>query len=205
MPVIGTLITSAIVANMTPRSIKGRDAASLASAIGTAVATHVTTPNMVSCTVSGSAGPLGSITSVAVAGIVSKTMSGMMLLKAQSKSLIGRDIITLFDAVSAGIAQVMIGSILTGSSVGCAVGAGTGKYVALNEKALAGLIVLNATAKSLKGRNMVDLADCVSFGVVNHLKSSATYSVLVAGAIAPTPPTGPVAVVGIPSVTTKVS
>jgi hypothetical protein len=205
MPVTGTFISSAIKANMTPRSIKGRDAGSLADAIGLSVATHVTTPNMVTCTLSGSAGPTGTITSLAVAGIVGKSMSGLMAVKAQTKKLTGRDILTLFDAISSGIAQVLMGSILSGSCIGCGVGVGTGKFLALNDKALSGLIVLNASSRAFRGRNIVDLADCIAFGVVNHLKSSATFSVLVAGAISPTPPTGPVAVTGIPSVTTKVS
>jgi hypothetical protein len=190
---------------MAPRSIKGRDADSLADAVGRSVALHVTTPNMVTCTLNGTAGPMGTITSLAVVGIVSKAMSGLMTAKAQTKKLTGRDIMTLFDAISSGISQVLMGMMLTGMAVGCAVGAGTGKFMALNAKMLAGLIVLNATIKSFRGRNMADLADCIAFGVVSHLKSSATFSVLAAGAIAPTPPTGPMAVVGIPSVTTKVS
>lgn len=205
MPVTGSLISTSIKVFMASKRIIGRDAGSLADAVGTAVAMHVTTPNMVTCTVNGTAGPVGSITSVAVAGVVGKAMSAMMVVKATSKKLTGRDIVSLFDAISSGIAQVMMASVLTGTCAGCAVGAGTGRFLALNDKLLSSLIVLNATARSFRGRNMVDLADCVSFGVVNHLKSGATYSVLVAGAVSPTPPTGPVAVVAIPSLTTKVS
>jgi len=205
MPVTGVLISSAIKVQMTARRIIGRDAGSLADAVGTAVAMYVVTPNMVSCTVNGTAGPVGTVTSVAVAGIVGKGMSGMMSVKAQTKRFSGRDILTLFDAISSGVAQVLMGSMLTGQCVGCAVGAGTGKFVALNEKTLSSLIVLNATARSFRGRNMIDLADCVAFGVVNHLRSNAIFSVVVAGTVAPTPPTGPVAVVGIPTVMTKVS
>jgi hypothetical protein len=205
MPVTGLLISSAIKANMTPRSIKGRDAASLADAVGLSVAAHVTTPNMVTCTLNGTAGPSGAITSLAVFGVVSKAMAGMMTLKAQSKALKGRDIMTLFDAVSSGICQVLMGMMLTGTSIGCAVGAGTGKFTALNDKVLSNLMVMNATSRSFRGRNMADLAECISFGVVNHLKSSATFTVLAAGAVSPVPPTGPMAVVGVPSVTTKVS
>lgn len=205
MPVTGTLISSAIKLNMTPRSIIGRDAGSLADIVGLSVATHVTAPNMVSCTLNGTAGPTGTITSIAVAGIVGKSMVGMMSMKAQSKKLTGRDVTTLFDAISSGIVQVLMGSVLTGACIGCAVGVGTGKFVALNSKALAGLVMTNATFRAFRGRNMVDLAECIAYGVVNHLTSSATFSVLAAGAISPTPPTGPMPVVGIPSVTTKVS
>jgi len=205
MPVTGAFISAAIKANMAPRSIKGRDAGSLADAVGMSVAVHVTTPNMVSCTLNGTAGPLGAITSLAVAGVVGKAMAGLMAVKGQSKRLTGRDVATLFDAVSAGIAQVLMGAMLTGTCIGCAVGAGTGKFTALNAKTLSGLILMNATARSFRGRNMGDLADCIAFGVVNHLKSSTTFSVLAAGAISPVPPTGPMAVAGIPSVTTKVS
>jgi len=205
MPVTGPLISSAIKLQMTARRIIGRDAGSLADSIGSAVATHITTPNMVTCTLNGTAGPVGSVSSIAVAGIVGKSMSSMMLIKSQTKRFTGRDIITIFDTISSGISQVLMGSVLTGMCAGCAVGVGTGKFIGLNEKLLSSLIVLNTTAKSIIGRNMLDLADCISFGVVNHLRSSAIFSVVVSGAVAPTPPTGPVAVVGIPTVMTKVS
>lgn len=205
MPVTGKLIAAAIVANCTPRGIKGRDIGSIADAIGSAVATHVTSPNMVTCTLAGTAGPTGTITSVAVAGIVGKAMSATMLGKATILNLTGSKLLKLFDGISAGISQVLMGMVLTGTAVGCAVGGGTGKFTALNSSTLSALMKGKMALKSMKGRNVGDLCNCVSFGVVTHLKSSATFSVVAAGAIAPVPPVGPLAVAGVPSITTKVS
>ena len=205
MPVTGKLLSAAILGNCTARGIKGRDIGAIADAIGSSVATHVTTPNMVTCTLAGTAGPTGSITSVAVVGIVSKAMAATMQGKAAILNMTGRELVKLFDGISAGISQVLLGMVLTGTAAGCAVGGGTGKFVALNSTVLANLMKTQMTTKNIKGRDMPSLCDCVSFGVVTHLKSSATFSVVVAGAIAPVPPVGPLAVAAIPSITTKVS
>jgi len=205
MPVTGKLIAAAIVANCAPRGIKGRDIGAIADAIGSSVAAHVTSPNMVTCTLAGTAGPTGTITSLAVAGIVSKAMSATMLGRATILNLRGRDLSKLFDGVSAGISQVLMGMVLTGTAAGCAVGAGTGKFTALNSSTLSTLMKGKMTLKNMMGRNVGNVCDSVSFGVVTHLKASATFSVVAAGAIAPVPPTGPLAVAGVPSITTKVS
>ena len=207
MPVTGQLLSAAILGNCTARGIKGRDIGAIADAVGTSVATHVTTQNMVSCTLAGTAGPTGSITSLAVLGIVSKVMSATMQGRATLLKLTGRELPKLFDGISAGISQVFLGMVLTGTVVGCAVGGGTGKFTALNSTVLANLMSrqMRKRKNNIRGRDMPLLCDCVSFGVVTHLKSSATFSVVVAGAIAPVPPVGPLAVVAIPSVTTKVS
>lgn len=205
MPVTGKLIAATIVANCASKGIKGRDIGSFADAVGSSVAAHVTSPNMVSCTLAGTAGPTGTITSLAVTGIVSKAMSAAMLGRASVLNLTGREIAKLFDGVSSGISQILSGMILSGTALGCATGTGTGKFTALNSTTLSKLMRGLMTTKNMRGRDTGSLCDCMSFGVVTHLKSSATFTVLVAGAVAPTPPVGPLAVAGVPSITTKVS
>jgi len=190
---------------MVVKSMFGRDAGTLADAVGTAVAIHVTTPNMVSCTLNGTAGPVGAITSLSVAGLVAKSMASLMTLKGKFKGIKGRDAASLFEAMSSGIALKLQMMVLSGTCAGCALGTGTGKFTALNAKILSSLILANAMGRSLQGRDIGALADCIAHGVVQHLKSSVTFSVAVSGAVSPTPPTGPVAVVGVPSLLTKVS
>lgn len=205
MPVVSKAISGAIMGQFAIQQIKGRDAVKMADVVGTAVAMYLVTPNLVTCSLNGTAGPVGSINSVAVFGLVPTAMSGFMFAKAASKNLKGRDIKKLFDAISSGLSQILMGMILTGTSAGIAVGAGVGSFTALSDKALSSLMYSAMLVKQLKGRDAQKLCDCISFGIVNHLKSSVRFTTVVTGAIAPVPPVGPVAVMSIPSLFTKIS
>jgi hypothetical protein len=205
MPVVGPALSSAILGQFTARKITGRNAIDLASAVGTAVANYLIIPNLVTCTLAGTVGPIGNINSIVVAGIVPTTMSNFMMVKAASKKLTGRDVSKVFSAISMGLTQVLSTMILTGTAAGIAIGTGTGKFTAVNEQALSKLILAQMTLKKFTGRNARDLADCIAFGVVKQLQTTATFTVMVTGVIAPVPPVGPLPIAGIPSLFTKVS
>ncbi|MBD3260234.1 MAG: hypothetical protein GF334_00925 [Candidatus Altiarchaeales archaeon] len=198
-------MSAAILGQMTAKQYTGKNASDLASAVGTAVSGYIVTPNLVSCTLSGVAGPLGNIQSVAVAGIEPNSMSTLMYTRALNKNISGRDIGGLFSAVSTGIVQILQGLVLTGTAIGIATGGGTGFFTAVNEKTLSGLIFAQMTLRQMTGKNARDLSDCISYGVVTQLKTTAKVTVVSAGTIAPVAPTGPVAVTGIPSATTSIS
>jgi len=205
MPVVSTVISGAIMAQFSAKKYTGRNAIDLANAVGSAVATYLVMPNLVSCTLSGVVGPIGNINSVVVGGLVPTTMSGFMLTKATSKKLTGRDINGILSAISSGIVQVLSGMVLSGTAAGIAVGTGTGKFTAVNAPALSKLILAQMVTKKLTGRNNIDLADSIAFGIVQQLKTAATFTVVVTGVIAPVAPAGPIAIAGVPSVFTKIS
>jgi hypothetical protein len=205
MVVVSSLITAGIFSQMNANKLTGRDGIKIADAIGTSVASYLMTPNLVSCTLSGTAGPIGNINSIAVAGLVPKAMSSLMVGKAASKKLKGRDIMKLCDSISNGIVQVLQGMVLSGTAVGIAVGGGVGSFTALSDQALSKLMLGLMQGKKINGRDIAGLCDSISFGVVNHLKTSVRFTTVVTGVIAPVPPVGPVAVAGIPSVFTKIS
>jgi hypothetical protein len=205
MPVVSKAITASILGPLSLNSLTGRDASKLADVIGTSVATYLITPNLVSCSLNGTAGPIGNISSVAVVGLVPTVMSGLMLSKATSKKLSGRDIKKLFDSISNGLSQILMGMVLSGTAVGVAVGGGIGSFTAVNAQTLSNLMYSIMLSKQLKGRDAANLCESISFGIVNHLKSSVRFTVLVTGVIAPVPPVGPVAVLGIPSLFTKIN
>jgi len=205
MPIVAKLISSAINSQLSLNTLTGRDAIKLAGVIGSAISKYLMIPNMVTCSLSGVVGPIGSINSVTVAGLVPAAMSGFMYSKAISKNLKGRDVKKLFDAVSMGLTQVLMGMVLSGSAVGIAIGTGVGNFTALSEQALSKLLYATMLSKQLKGRDAVKLCDCISFGVVTHLKTSVKFTVVVTGVIAPVPPAGPIAIAGVPSVFTKIS
>lgn len=198
------MISQAISAQLRVRRFTGRNATDLANAIGTGLFTYLITPNLVSCTLAGTAGPIGNISSVVVGGLVPTSMSGFMVQKA-GKKLTGRDIIGLCSAISTGICTSLTSMMLTGTAVGIAIGTGMGSFTAVNAQVLSQQIALQMRARKLLGKNNVDLANVIAYGIAQQLKVSTKFTLLVTGAIAPVPPTGPVAVASIPSIFTKVA
>jgi hypothetical protein len=205
MPIVSKAISSSIQGLLSLNSLTGRDAIKLADVIGTSVATYLVTPNIVSCSLNGTAGPIGNISSMAVIGLVPTAMSGLMLSKAASKKLNGRDIKKLFDSISNGLSQILRGMVLTGTAVGIAVGGGVGSFTAVNTTTLSNLMYSLMLSRQLTGRDAANLCESISFGIINHLKSSVRFTVIVTGIVAPVPPVGPVAVIGIPSLFTKIN
>jgi hypothetical protein len=205
MPLTSKVIAGAILSQMAARRYTGRNAVDLANAVGSAVATYLVIPNLVTCTLAGTVGPVGSITSVAVAGLVPAAMGGFMLSKAGLKRLVGRDINGILSAISTGLVLSLSTMVLTGTAAGIALGAGTGKFTAVSDKVLSKLILAQMIRCKLVGRNNIDLADCIAFGLVKQLQTTAIFTVTVAGVVAPVPPVGPLAIAGVPSVFTKIS
>lgn len=205
MPIAASLLTTAIFNQMNANKLVGRDGIKLADAIGTSVSNYLMTPNLVSCFLSGTAGPTGNINSVGVIGLVPSIMSGFMVGKAASNNLKGRDMIKLYNSVSNGLCQVLMGMVLTGTAAGIAVGGGVGSFTAISESVLSKLMFLAMQSKKLSGRDTSKLCNVISFGVISQLRSSVKFTAAVTGVVAPVPPVGPVPVVGIPSLFTKIS
>jgi len=205
MPLSASLISGAILTQFTARKYTGRNAMDLSNAVGAAVASYLMIPNLVTCTLSGTVGPLGNINSLAVAGLIPTSMSNFMYTKALSKKLKGRDLNGILSAISLGLVQILSAMILSGTAIGIAIGAGTGKFTAVSDQALSKLLVAQMLRYNIKGRNAIDLADSIAFGLVKQLQTATTFSVVATGVIAPVPPTGPVAILGVPSVFTKIS
>lgn len=204
MAISSLLIGNQIYSMTSLVGFTGRDLRKLCTATGSAVYNHILVPNIVTAYLNGTAGPIGTIIHVAVVGIVPTVMSNLMKAKAAQVGFKGRDMGKLFTGVSNGIFASLSAMQLQGTVAGCAVGAGTGRFLAINTQALSSLIKGHELLKDIKGRDIVKLADIFSFGIVTQLKQSATFTVTVAGAIAPVPPAGPVAVVSIPSVFSKI-
>ena len=205
MPLSASLISGAILTQFTARKYTGRNVIDLSNAVGAAVASYLMIPNLVTCTLSETVGPLGNINSLAVAGLIPTSMSNFMYTKALSKKLKGRDLNGILSAISLGLVQILSAMILSGTAIGIAIGAGTGKFTAVSDQALSKLLVAQMLRYNIKGRNAIDLADSIAFGLVKQLQTATTFSVVATGVIAPVPPTGPVAILGVPSVFTKIS
>lgn len=206
MPVTGKIISAAIMANFSAKKLLGRDTVAIANSVGAGVATHITTPNMLTFSCSGAVGPTGVISSLVVAGISPTAMTSIMMSRAAQLGfgVGGRDTLSLFSAISKGVAAVLNGSVVQGSFAGLALGGGTAKLTKINAQVLTRLIQANLVSKGILGRDSRKLADCLSFGIVNQLRAGATYSILVTGAAAPVPPVGPVPIAGIPAIFSRI-
>jgi hypothetical protein len=181
----------------------GRDMGSLADAIGIGVFKDICTPSITSGLMTGTVGPLGTATSLSVAGIVPTAMSGMMKAKGAQNGFTGRDLSKLADAISNGVCDVLMTMVLTGTTVGLAVGGGTANFVGLDENELSADIKL--ALPEFTGRDILNLTDMIAAGIVMHLMSSAVFTVVVVGIVSPVPPVGPIAITGIPIVVPVVS
>ena len=95
--------------------------------------------------------------------------------------------------------------VLNGSTVGLALGGGTARFTGINVTALSSLLKVSLAGVGFTGRDLLKLADMIATGIVQHLQTSATFPVVATGAIAPVPPAGPLAAVGIPSIFSKLS
>lgn len=203
MPISNTLISNAIKGYFALEGFTGRDMSALADAIGIGVFEDVCTPSITSGFLTGTVGPVGTVTSVSVAGIVSTAMASLIKAKGAQNGFTGRDMGKLADAVANGVCSVLLTMILQGTTVGLAVGAGTANFVGLNANKLSADIKL--ALPSFTGRDILSLADMVATGIVMHLTSSATFSVVAVGAISPVPPVGPIAITGIPILVPTIS
>lgn len=204
MAISGQAIGASIFGQCSASGFTGRDLQSLCSATGNAVFQNVIIPNITTCTLNGTAGPTGTIIHITVLGIVPTAMAGLMNSKAASVGFTGKEMSKLFSAFSRGVSLSLLSMQMTGTVAGCAVGAGTGKFYGLQANALGASIKAQHAAKTLTGKESIKLADIFAFGIATHLAQSATFTVSVAGAIAPVPPAGPVAVASIPSIFTKI-
>lgn len=204
MPVTPQTLSLSINQNLIVKRFLGEKTVDLASAVSNAVGQILLTPNIVLCTVNGTAGPTGTIISTGILGLNAKAMSSLMRTRAVSKKIIGRDSGKFFEAVSLGITNVLLTTVLTGTVLGCALGSGLGRFVGVNPQILSGRIFSEMVLRKFLGKNAKDLSDIIGFGVATHLQSIVTIPVTVAGVPAPVPPVGPVPVVGIPSTTTNI-
>jgi hypothetical protein len=187
-------------------SLKGKNVKDIADAVAQALCVYTTTtPNLLSFFLSGTAGPVGNLSSIVVSGIVPQTMSSMMLFRANNKGLKGKNLKNLFDAISNGVSLNLMGMYVGGLTAGIALGMGFGKFSYINTMAVSNYLRSSFVIKMFKGKNVKDIIDAIAYGFSMHMKSTPTVTAGVLGAIAPVPPVGPIPVVMMPTVINTIS
>jgi len=141
MPIVPQAMSGLIFMNETGVALTGKNTKDIADAVAQALSTYVlTNPSLISFFLSGTAGPVGNLTSVAVAGIIPQGMSSLMLTRALSKGLRGRSLKNLFDAISIGVSLHLSGMLVTGLTAGIAVGSGFGKFTYINDLVVSNML-----------------------------------------------------------------
>jgi len=134
-----------------------------------------------------------------ILGLSPNTMSGLMVAKAASLGLAGKDIKSLFDTVSFGVVNSMNSVLLQGVVIGGGLGTGTGKIIGLVPFVLTGIIMIMMKAVKMYGDKTFAMASAIAFGVCTHIMSNGTVSVTNIGAAAG-PPIGPITIPAAPGI-----
>lgn len=189
MPLVPTTMQGLMMANAASQTLAGSKLTDLAAAISAAVCQYVLSVSTVNST-NIAMGPGSGTQTGTITGLVPATMSSLMLAKAASLGIAGRDTSKLFDAVSFGVVNSMSTVLLQGTIIGAGPGTGTGTILGLTPVALQGFILAQTSVKLLSGSKLNDIMAAVAFGVCMHLSSAVVQATDIG--IAASPPAGPV-------------
>lgn len=198
---LSPLITTFVSGEFMRKKLNGRDINRIAASVGRAVGSFLTVPNRFVCTLSGTAGPFGTISSTAVTGLSEHLLASQMILNLPP--LKGRDSHPLVGCLSAGLARALQTMVLTGNAAGIGPGTGVGKFVCPDHTELSVRLSSEFRRNDLRGRDAEKLIRCISRGLIQHLQSSVVIPVVSMGTVLPAPPAPPVPVVGVASLYTE--
>ena len=197
MPFIPAAMTSLMMPKAASKTMAGAKLLPQLSAVSSAVCTYFSTaPIVVSTNVV--TGPGAGTYVGRIVGVVPSGMSGLMMLKAASSGLVGRDIKKLFDSISFGVCQTLLTTVtVQGTVIGGGPGAGQGKIINLVPSALQMLISAQMASKGLVGSKTLALSAAIAFGICIHVMTAGTVITTCMGAFTP-PPVGPVPIPAAP-------
>ena len=194
-------MTNLIAGNMATKSFTGREVLNLSDSISSALTSYLTSvPNLLIFSLTGVAGPVGTVTGTPFVGLSSQAMSSLMYLRGLNLGLSGRDTLQLFQAISTGVTSNLQAMQVTGTAVGIATGTGIGRFVGINKQAVSSLLLSNMSVKRLLGSSASHVVESIATGFSGHLLQTPTVTAAVVGA----PPPGAVPVAAIPTTFNKI-
>lgn len=198
MPLLPPAMQGLIQAKAASVALAGSKFMDLAGAIANASCQYILMSSFVNST-NIALGPGAGTQTGTIQGLTPSGMSALMLAKAASQGLAGRDIRKLFDAVSFGVCNAMKTVMVQGTVIGAGPGTGTGKIVGLVPTALEAFLYAQGLAKMLSGTKYTALISAIAFGVCNHIMTVGTAQLTDIGAAAG-PPAGPVTIPAAPGI-----
>lgn len=193
MPLIPTTIQVLTQTKAAGTLVAGSKFPAFVSAVSSACSQYILAASIVNST-NIATGPGTGTQFGRVTGLVPNLMSMLMIAKAASQGLAGRDIRKITDAVSFGVCNAMNTVVMQGTIIGAGPGTGTGRITGLVPDVLKGLIMLQEAAVVMAGSKLPALASSIAFGVCNHITTNAIVTITDIGVVSP-PPAGPVPIV----------
>jgi hypothetical protein len=198
MPLIPTAIKGLTLVKASSKLMSGSKFPTLITAVSSATSQYVLSASIVVST-NNVLGPGAGTQTGTISGLMPSTMSLFMMGKAAALGLSGRDTKALFDSVSYGVINALKATLLQGIVIGGGPGTGTGKIIGLFPTALQGLILGQSFFRLISGDKLKSVISAMSFGVCNHIMSSAVVNVTNIG-VALGPPLGPVTIPVAPGI-----
>ena len=199
MPLIPTQMQSLIQLRASSELMAGSKLQDVVSAISMATCQYLQVSAIVNST-NIVLGPGAGTQTGNVVDLLPQAMSSMMLLNASSLGLAGRDLPKLFDAVSTGVVNTIMTSVIVqGTVIGGGPGVGTGKITGLVPTALQSMILLQEALILMAGSKIKDVASAIAFGICNHIMTAGTVMLTDIGFFTP-PPVVPIPIPVAPGI-----
>jgi len=198
MPLVPTQMQGLIMGKAASQVLSGEKLPAFVSAVSMATCQYLMAASTVNST-NIALGPGAGTQTGKIAGVIPTAMTSMMMAKAASLGLSGKDIYKLLSSVAFGVCMSLNSVTVSGTIIGAGPGAGFGKIVGLAPTALQGLIFSQELLRTLSGQMMQQLIAAISFGICNHIMSAATVSLTDIGFFIP-PPVGPITIPAAPGI-----
>jgi len=198
MPLVPAQMQGLIMSKAASQIMVGEKMTHLISAISSATCQYLMTASIVN-SVNVATGPGSGTQTGKIVGAVPSAMTSLMMAKAASSGLAGKDIYKFLSSVAFGVCMSLNSVMVTGTIIGAGPGSGTGKITGLAPTALQGLIFAQETSKTLIGQYMQLLVGAISFGICMHIMSAAVVNFVDVGVFAP-PLVGPIPIPAAPGI-----
>jgi len=198
MPLIPAAMRGLMTLKASQKLMSGSKLPHIVGAISNATSQYVLAVSVINST-NIALGPGSGTQTGRIVGLFPSTMSGLMMLKAATYGLSGRDLKKLFDAVSFGVVNAMKTVIMQGTIIGAGPGTGTGKIIGLFPTGLEAAILAQDYFKLISGSKLRVKVKAMAFGICNHIMSTGTVTITNIG-IAASPPVGPVTIPAAPGI-----
>jgi hypothetical protein len=199
MPFEPNSVSAIMLASAASKALLGKNIKDVTDSVAFACSLHFIIPGSITLVMNGTAAGPGTFISTPPVGMSPDLMASLMFARGASRGLVGKNTLDVYSSISTGICMGMLQLITVGIAAGVGLGSGVGVITGFNPELLKTLILSQFAARAMVGKNVADLADAISFGIVTHLSTTVSINVGIVGPIIP-PPAGPIPVVGLPGV-----
>lgn len=198
MPLLPPAMQGLIQVKAASKLMAGSKLSPIVSAISSATCQYILLSSIVN-SVNTVMGPGAGTQIGRITGLSAQAMSSMMLMKAASQGMAGKDLKKMFDAISFGVVNALNMVIMQGTVIGGGPGTGIGRVSGLIPSALTGMIMAQEAFRMIAGSKLRGAASSIAFGICTHIMTFGIVNITCIGAFTP-PPVGPVPIPTAPGI-----